>query len=220
MRIFPLPHGQRYDHLSAKAHQLGDHPGLDGREAGKAVEYHHASRQEPGPRHGPAHHVQSLLGGDEIALDVFQKAPVQLLQVSQLLHQGTSLFREGDQLPHILRADAVLHEFGDGALHLVDIALSVEEAPQGGQLLLQAGRHLLEHQALARVVQHGNLPAAHLLQDAVPQAPEAEHVYVQDAAPVAQEHQVFLGLHGELVGHDDQEVLLWILQGPAGDLFI
>ena len=102
----------------------------------------------------------------------------------------------------------------------MDVALPVEEAAKRRQLVLQIRRHLLEHQALARVVQHRGLPSAYLLQDAVAQTAEAQDIDVQDATAVAQEHQVLLGLHGELVGHDDEEALLWVLQGAAGDFFI
>ena len=43
---------------------------------------------------------------------------------------------------------------------------------------------------------------------------------VQDAALGSQEHQVLLGLHGELVGDDDQEVLLGGPAGPLDDFLI
>ncbi len=106
-------------------------------------------------------------------MDVFQEAFVQGLQVFQFLYQGSPLPGEVDELLHLLRADAVLHEFGDGAFHLVDVALSVEEAAQGGQVSFQVRGHLLEHQAFAGVVQHGDFLAAYFLQDAVAQASEA-----------------------------------------------
>ena len=55
----------------------------------------------------------------------------------------------------------------------MDIALSVKKAAQRRQLFLQIRRHLLEHQAFAGVVQHGDFLAAYFLQDAVAQASEA-----------------------------------------------
>ena len=184
VRILPGPKGEHQNHFPAPAHQLCYHPVLHGGKAGKAVKHHHAPRQKFRFMQGARKHIQCLLRGDEISPDILRKAPVQGLQILQLLRQRPPVPGILYQLPHVLRADAVLHELRNRAFYLMDIALPVQEAPQCGQAVFQICRHLLKHKAFPRIVQYRNLSAAHLLQNAVPQAPEAEHIDIQNSAPV------------------------------------
>ena len=66
----------------------------------------------------------------------------------------------------------------------MDIALSVKEASQCRQIILQTCRHLLQHQTLSRVVQHRNFFVPHLLQNAMAEASEAQHINIQNPASV------------------------------------
>mgnify|MGYP007112562707 CR=1 FL=1 len=70
-----------------------------------------------------AKHIQGLLRGNKMVLDIFRKALVQGLQILQFLYQCTSLLCVRNELRHVLCADTILHKFRDGTLHLMNIAL-------------------------------------------------------------------------------------------------
>ena len=124
------------------------------------------------------------------------------------------------QFPHILRGQAVLHELGDGAFYLMNITLAVQIAPQSGKAILQPRRHFLQHQTLTCVVQHGNILPAHLLQNAMGQTAEAEHINVHNTLGGVHGHQFLLGLHGKLIRHHDHEVLFFPFHRPGDNLLI
>ena len=102
----------------------------------------------------------------------------------------------------------------------MDIALLVQETSHGRKLFLQIRRHFLQHQAFAGVIQYRHLFGPHFLQNAVAESTEAQDIDIQDAIPVTAHDQILLGLHGELIRHNDQEIPARLLCRPLHDLFI
>ena len=72
----------------------------------------------------------------------------------------------------------------------------------------------------AGVIQYRHLFGPHFLQNAVAESAEAQDIDIQDAIPVTAHDQILLGLHGELIRHNDQEIPARFLCRPLHDLFI
>ena len=122
------------------------------------------------------------------------------------------------ELSHLRGADAILHKFRYGGLHLMDIPDFIQIFPDNRHLLLQRSRHLPQHQALSGIVQNGLTSIAGFLKNTVGKPSEAQHVNIHNRMARMLHHKVHLGLHGELVGHDQQIVFLRAADGFLNDI--
>ena len=136
------------------------------------------------------------------------------------MYQSTSFLRKCNQLGHVRRRDSVLHEFGDGTLHLMDIALLMQVASQSRQLVFHAKGYFLQHQTFTRIVQHRGIQLSHFVKDSVRQTAKAQNVYIEDSSTLMKHRQVLLCLHGELIRYDNQEILLGLFQRTLHDFLI
>ena len=105
--------------------------------------------------------------------DIVLKSLIQSLQIFEFHGQCASFICAGDQLIHVLYADAILHEFRNCTFHLMNIALLMQETSHGRQLLLQVSCDLLQHQAFAGVIQYRHFLRSYFLQDTMAESAEA-----------------------------------------------
>ena len=85
----------------------------------------------------------------------------------------------------------------------MDISGLIQVPSDNGCLPLQFPRYFTEHKALARIVQHRPLIRPHLFHNPVGKPSEAEYVDIHNPPVRMHRHQIHLGLHCKLMGHDD-----------------
>ena len=128
------------------------------------------------------------------------------------------LLRIISHFPDLVPADAVLHEFGEHRFDLIDHARRVDPPLQDLQIVRAARSHPPQQQALADIVQDSAPVLPRLLEDAVGQAAEAQHVNIHQDPGRMVLHQVPLGLHGILLRHDHDIFCTVPAPGTHGDL--
>ncbi len=100
----------------------------------------------------------------------------------------------------------------------MNIADLVQMAAENRKLLLFLSGHLAKHQTFSCVIQNRQFLSAHFLNDPVSQSSETQHVNIHNRMARMLHHKVHLGLHGELVGHDQQIVFLRAADGFLNDI--
>ena len=129
---------------------------------------------------------------------LIQHPDIPELFLQQRVFRG--LFQHMGQL---LLSDIVLHEFRKERFDFVQTAGAVHLAAQVGQIPGSFLGQFPQHHAFSRVGQDGAGIAPHLLEHPVGQALEAQHIDIQDALARGLLHHGPLGLHGELLRHND-----------------
>ena len=220
LKAFPSVRRHGHDNLLRLLHQHPKYPLLHRREIHEAVHRHDRSPHQPGLGQALRQKPQGFLCGHIALFHVLPEALIEHTQILQLVIQpapAAGIFRQRLQL---LRPDPVLHELRQYRLHLMDIARLIQTRPDHRGFLLQPSRYPADHQALSRVIQHRPGILSHLFKDPVGQTRKGKRVDVHDPLPGMQPHQFRLGLHAELIRHDEEKILLRMLHGTLYDLTV
>ena len=178
VRVIPLVHVQRHNHPLCKLGQGGDDMILDGGKSRKPVKNHHTSLHQSGFGQHPAEPLQRLLGGHIFFPDITGEFFIQNRQILQFTLQCPSASGLSNHVLQLFHGHAVLHKFGNGGFHLMDIADFVQIFSNHRQVLRHIRRHFTKYQTFARIVQHWQIVPAHLVKNAVGQTPKAQHINV------------------------------------------
>ena len=206
--IFPFIHLHRNHYLFTHFQQFSHETVLHRRKSGKTVKRYSTSPQNPGKRHGVAEHIQHFLFGNVFFTQIILKFLINFPDIFQFIVQITFRIQGIHKFIQPVKINPVLGKFRNHGLYLTDIALFLQIAFQHRKLFFALSGNPPEHQILSFIVKHGPVVLPQLLKNPVRQSSETQDIHIHDSSSGVSHAQIFLGLHGKLLGHKNKIILL------------